>query len=234
MEALNIVRSHVIKGRSPQYGPVTAKLVEYGIAHLRKEREGHITEALAFLSVMQWLQTCPTINLSAELRLKAGDSDSRGYAFEDAMVLYLLQRLHDPVPFSTIFDFHQEHRPSWANEEAHLVARLNGAGVPVDILGDAPQNPALAVVFYAQTIEEIIRWIEGPEPASVILIPTFLFGPDILVRVKLSSPSPRPLPILMGQLKSYTNGNKDSLDASTLSDALISMHPDHWFKQTVR
>ena len=237
MEALNIVRSHVINGQSPQYGPVTARLVEYGIARLRKaalsqEHEGHIIEPLAFLSVMQWLQTRTSTNLSAELRLQAGDPDSRGYVFERAMVLYLLQRLRYPVPLSTIFDFHPEHRPPWAKEEAHIVARLDGAGVSVDVIGDAPQNPALGVVCYARTIDDIIRWIEGPDPAPVILVPTILFGPDVLARVKLSSSTS--LPILMGQLKSFTNGDKESLDAPTLSDALISMHPNHWFKKAVR
>lgn len=37
-EAVKIVQSHLLKGRSPTYGPVTARLVEYGIARLR---EGH-------------------------------------------------------------------------------------------------------------------------------------------------------------------------------------------------
>lgn len=226
------MRSHVINGQSPKYGPVTARLVEYGIACLRKEHEGHIIEPLAFLSVMQWLQTHTSTNLSAELRLQAGDPDSRGSAFERATVLDLLRRLRNPVPLSTIFDFHPEHRPPWANEEAHIVARLDGADVSVDIIGDAPQNPALGVVCYGRTIDDIIRWIEGPDPAPVILIPTILFGPDVLARVKLSSSTS--IPILMGQLKPFTNGNKESLDAPTLSDALTSMHPNHWFKKAVR
>lgn len=226
------MRSHVISGQSPQYGPVTARLVEYGIARLREGHEGHIIEPLAFLSVMQWLQSRTSTNLSADLRLQAGDPHSRGYAFEGAMILYLLQRLRDPVPLSTIFNFHPKHRPPWADEQAQIVARLDGASVSVDIIGGAPQNPALGVVCYAQTIDDIIRWIEGPGPAPLILIPTILFGPDVLARVKLSSSTS--IPILMGQLKSFTNGNKESLDAPTLTSALISMHPNHWFKKAVR
>ena len=225
------MRSHVINGKSPQYGPVTARLVEYGIARLRKEHEGRITEPLAFLSVMQWLQSHPSTNLSAELRLQAGDSDLRGYAFEHAMNLYLLRRLRYPVPLSTIFNFHPEHRPPWADEEAHIVAQLNGGSVPVDLIGDAPQNPALGVVHCAETIDDIINWIEGSGHAPVILVPTILFGPDVLARVKLSSSASL---ILMGQHKSYTTGNKESLNAATLSGALGSMHPDHWFKTAVR
>jgi hypothetical protein len=222
----------VIIGQSPQFGPVTARLVEYGIARLRQGHEGHIIEPLAFLSVMQWLQSHASTNLSTELRLQAGDPDLRAFAFERATALYLLRRLRNPVPLSTIFDFHPEHRPPWANEEAHIIARLDQAPVSVDVIGDAPQNPALGVVFYARTIDDIIRWIEGPDPAPVVLIPTNFFGPDILVRVRLSSSTS--IPILMGQLKSFTNGNKDCLDVPTLSDALTSMHPSHWFKKAVR
>ena len=33
----------------------------------------------------------------------------------------------------------------------------------------------------------------------------------------------------MGQLKSYLQGNKESLDAGTISYALTSLHPNHWF-----
>lgn len=233
-EALSIVRSHMTRGQSPLYGPVTARLVEYGIARLRQdprrqEHHGHIVEPLAFLSIMRWLQRHSTTSVAADLRREAADSSgSRGYAFEHAVALYLLQRLRYPVPLSTVFDFHSEHTPPWANEEAHLVARLDGAGVPVDITGKAPQNPGLGVVVYAESINEIIHWIEGPDSTPAILIPSPLFGPDILTRVKLSSSTS--LTILIGQDKSYTTGNKESLDSATLSNALISMHPDHWFK----
>ena len=34
-EAVQIVQSHLLKGNSPTYGPVTENLVEYGIARLR-------------------------------------------------------------------------------------------------------------------------------------------------------------------------------------------------------
>ena len=109
--------------------------------------------------------------------------------------------------------------------------QLDGDSVPVDIIGDALQNPALGVVHCAETIDDIISWIEGPGHAPVILVPTILFGPDVLARVKLS-PSAS-LHILMGQHKSYTTGNKESLDAVTLSNALVSMQPNHWFKTAV-
>ena len=223
------MQSHVVKGQSPTYGPVTAKLVEYGIARLRDGHKGHIIEPLAFLSVMMWLKTHRNQQLEAGIRLRTGDGHSRGYAFEEAMVLYLLRKLRYSAPLHTIFDFHPKHTPSWANEEAHIVARLNGVNVPADVIGEAPQNPGLDVVHYARTIKDVICWIETLDPAPAILIASDLFGADILIRVKLSSR----IIILMGQSKSYTNGNKGTIDTTTFIGALNSLHPDHWFKKSV-
>ena len=39
--------------------------------------------------------------------------------------------------------------------------------------------------------------------------------------------------LLMGQFKSFTDGNKESLDVGTISHGLTSLNGDHWFKQTV-
>ena len=50
------MQSYLLKGQSPTYGPVTARLVEYGIARLREGHEGEIVEPLAFLSLMRWLE----------------------------------------------------------------------------------------------------------------------------------------------------------------------------------
>ncbi|KAF8341836.1 hypothetical protein F5887DRAFT_1062436 [Amanita rubescens] len=205
-ETVRIVRSHLIKGESPHYGPVTAKLVEYGIARLH-------------------------------IRLRAGDGNSRGYAFENAMVLYLLRGLGTPVFLNTIFHFHPESTPSWVDEKAQIqvVARLGGNYIPVNIMGEAPQNPGPCIVHYAETIDDVINWIETLDPAPAILISSNLFGPDVLLKVKLWSEStakPR-IVIVMAQLKSYTRGNKATLDAQTLSKALTSLHPEHWFKQLV-
>ncbi|KAF8343670.1 hypothetical protein F5887DRAFT_1134740 [Amanita rubescens] len=77
-EAIKVVQSHLIKGKSPEHGPVSAKLVDYGIAFLRTDLMGHIVEPLAFLSLTTWLQTQCDTNLNANLR---------GLAFEDVVVL---------------------------------------------------------------------------------------------------------------------------------------------------
>ena len=39
--------------------------------------------------------------------------------------------------------------------------------------------------------------------------------------------------LIMGQLKSYTVGNNNSLDATTVAKALTSLNQDHWFEHKV-
>jgi len=225
----------LIKGESPSYGPVTTKLVEYGIARLGEDHDGQIVEPLAFLSAIKWFEAHDITKLSADIRLRAGDSGkSRGYAFEDAVVLYLLRGLGTPVFPNTIFSFHPEFTPSWADEKAQIqvVARLGGDYIPVNIMEEAPQNPGLCIVRYAETIDDVINWIETLDSAPAILISSDLFGPDVLLKVKLWSEStakPRII-IVMARLKSNTRDNKATLDdhAQTLSNALTSLHPEHW------
>ena len=113
---------------------------------------------------------------------------------------------------------------------AHIIARLDekDVAVPVDVLGGAPENPGLSVVHYASSIEDTIDWIDEPDAASALLIPSDLFGPDVMARYRL--PSSNTTVLLMGQFRSYTAGN---LDAETVVKALASLHPDHWFEQAV-
>jgi hypothetical protein len=233
-EAAQIVQSHLTKGKSPTFGPVTARLVEYGIARLRKGHEGQIVEPLAFLSLMKWLQTLDHANLEANIRSRLALQASRGDGYEELVVLYLLRTLRYPVPLSTIFNFH--NTPVWANDMAQIVGRLDGIDVAVDVLGGAPQNPGLGVVHYAADIEDVIRWLETPAVAPAVLITTHLFGPDVIIRCSspLSHSTVASKNILvMGQFKSYTDGNKESLDAGTITQALTSLNRVHWFKQMV-
>ncbi|KAM6498794.1 hypothetical protein JOM56_006742 [Amanita muscaria] len=222
-EAAQIVQSHLTRGYSPTFGPVTVRLVEYGIARLRNKHSGQIVEPLAFLSLMKWLERQPTVNLQTSIRLRLANQESRGPAYEQLVVLYLLRVLRYPVPLSTIFEFHGTP-PRWADEMAQIVGRLDGTDVVVDVLGNAPENPGLGVVHYAAGIKDVLKWIENPTTMPAVLVPSHLFGPDVIVRCKDV--------LLMGQLKSYTEGNKDSLDAKTVSCAITSLCPDHWFKRS--
>jgi hypothetical protein len=173
---------------------------------------------------LKWLENHDDLSLSANIRSRLGSQSSRGSAYEELVVLYLLRVLRNPIPFSTVFTFIHTH-PSWADELTQIVGRLDGNAVAVGVLGEAPQNPSLGVVHYAEGIEEVLHWIESPATAPAVLISTILFGPDLMIRSGDI--------LLMGQLKSYTNGNKGSLDAATISHALTSLNPDHWFKKSV-
>ena len=229
------MQSHLTRGQSPTFGPVTARLVEYGLARLRERHTGHIVEPLAFLSLMKWLEKQKDVNLATHIRLRLSFQASRGDAYEELNILYLLRTLRYPVPFNTIFDFHTGSTPDWENDMAHIVGRLGGNNVPVDVLGDAPQNPGLGMVHYAASIEEVIGWIETPADTPAVLVTSHLFGPDVMIRCS-SSPSNSTVTstvLLMGQFKSFTDGNKESLDAGTISHGLTSLNRDHWFKQTV-
>jgi hypothetical protein len=218
-----IVQSHLTKGQTPTFGPVTVKLVEYGIAHLRNNHSGEIVEPLAFLSLVKWFETQPTLSLETNIGTQLGIGDSsRGDAYEQLAILYLLRALDHFTTLRTVFKFHNTE-PSWADEPTRIVGHINGAPVPVDVLGKNPENPGLGVVQYAANIKEVIQWIKNPTTA--VLVPSTLFGPDVLLSCNGV--------LLMGQLKSCTVGNLHSLDSETICDALTSLHPNHWFKKAV-
>ena len=223
-----IVQSYLTQIRTPTYGPVPEKVVEYGVARLRHGHKGHIIEPLAFLSVVKWLET-QNLGLMSIMRLRLGNQELRGKAFEEMVVLYLLRVLRYPTRLSTIFKFHGA-RPEWADVPAQIVERLDGLDVPVDVVGESPENSGLGVVHYADSIRDIVDWMENLDPAPAVLIPHPNFGPDLMIRRKLSNSI---TVSLMGQLKSYTQGAKSHLDAETLTEALTSLHEDHWFKKEV-
>ena len=104
-EAAQVIQSHLTKGDSPTFGPVTVRLVEYGLVRLRDRHEGQIVEPLAFLSLMKWFDNHPDLNLQVNLRTRLA-SQSRASGYEELIILYLLRALRYPVPFSTIFKFH--------------------------------------------------------------------------------------------------------------------------------
>ena len=172
---------------------------------------------------MKWFDNRPDLNLQVNLRTPLA-SQSRGSGYEELIILYLLRALRYPVPFSTIFRFHGTI-PQWADERTQIVGRLDGTAVAVDVVGEAPQNPGLGAVQYAADIHDVLKWIENPTTMPAVLVPSILFGPDVMVWCGNA--------LLIGQFKSYTEGNKEFLDAKTISHALTSLHQDHWFKKSV-
>lgn len=216
-----IIQSHLTKGSTPKYGPLPHKHVEYGIARLRKDHQGEIIEPLAFLSVVRWLETQKDLCLDENLFHKLGDQ-TRGYAFEEVVILFLLRTFCRPTALNSVFKFHGTV-PEWAGSETYIVGYLNDEEVPVNILEDPPRNPSLGVVQYAESIEDVIQWLKK-SPASSVLMPTHVFGPDMIIKCHDV--------LLMGQAKSYRDGNINELDAPTATDALQSLNPVNWFKTT--
>jgi len=183
---------------------------------------GQIVEPLAFLSVLKWLEKEPGHSTLANLKSQLARPPLRGDAFEQLVILYLLRALSYPIPLSTSFKFHGTV-PPWANEVTHIVGHIDdGTSVCVDILGEAPQNPGVGVVQYAADINDVLKWIENPTTTPAVLVSSSQFGPDVLVRCGNA--------LLMGQLKSCAVGNKGCLDATTMKEALASLHPSHWFE----
>ncbi|KIM47458.1 hypothetical protein M413DRAFT_200359 [Hebeloma cylindrosporum] len=225
-QAVQIVQSHLTRGhgQSPTFGPVTARLVEYGVARFREGDEGYIVEPLAFLSLMKWLET--------QNRVPRIGIESRFGFPDEELIIYLLRMLRYPVPFSAIFDLHSTS--GWENEMACIVGRLDGNDVSLDFLEAALQNLDPGVVHYAASIEEVINWVDAPAFAPAVLVTSQLFGPDVMIRCSSSPPNSTVIStvLLLGQFKSFTDsGNKGSLDAEMLRDALTSLNRDNWFKQ---
>jgi hypothetical protein len=184
-------------------------------------------EALAFLSLLKWLQNqdYPILETNHHSWL----------INKELIILNLLRMLRCPVPFSTIFNFH--NTPAWANDMVQIVGCLDGMDVAVDVLGEVPKIPGLGVVHYAAGVEDVIRWIEAPDTAPAVLVSTNLFGLDIMLRCRSASSNSTVAStkcFLMGKLKSFTDiGNEESVNAGTVSCALTSLARDHWFIQTV-
>jgi hypothetical protein len=219
-----IVQSHLIKKSTPTFGPLAHKHVEYGIARLRNDHRGEIIEPLAFLSIVRWFETQIDISLEANLRLRLADEELRGHACEWMVILFLVRTFCRPTVLSSVFKFHGTV-PKWADMPAQMVARMEDGEVVVNVLENPPRYPSLGVVYYANTIEDIIRWFED-SPAPSVLVPTHLFGPDVIIKCAGGLH-------LIGQTKSCLTGNINELNATTTEDAINSLNSANWFITTV-
>ena len=117
------------------------------------------------------------------------------------------------------------HRPQMGRYAGTNGALMDDGEVVVNVLGNPPRYPSLAVVYYASTIEDIIRWFEG-SPAPSVLVPTHLFGPDVIIKCAGGLH-------LIGQTKSCLTGNINELNATTTEDAINSLNSANWFIKTV-
>ena len=200
------------------------KHVEYGIAHLRKDHRGEIIEPLAFLSIVRWFETQEDLSLETYLGHLLADEDLRGHACEWVVILFLLRTFCRPTVLSDVFKFHGAV-PEWADMKAHIVGRIEGKEVEVNVLENPPRYPSLGVVYCANTIEDIIQWFEE-SPVPSVLVPTHLFGPDVIIKCCNGLH-------LMGQTKSYLDSNINELNAKTTAKAINSLNPANWFIKVV-
>lgn len=105
-----VVQSHLSRKGPPTYGPVVDRLVEYGVARLRSDFKGEITEPLAFVSLLRWLEGEAGQSLGESLLPRIANPDSRGGGFEELTLLYLHKAL------STVADNQMLHISRSPNE----------------------------------------------------------------------------------------------------------------------
>jgi hypothetical protein len=138
------------------------------------------------------------------------------------MILHITKTFRQPTRLDAAFDFHGT-MPSWASQSAQLVCRVDeNEFQPVDL------DTATGITYYASNGAEVIKWLRDSNAGWCL--PGNLFGPDLLVRLQLSSGERI---LLVAQHESYLSGNTDSLDAETATSAVTSLTYDHWFKNAV-
>lgn len=169
---------------------------------------------------MRWLETQPDLCLETNLRNEVANQEFRGPAFEEVVILFLLRTFCRPTALNSVFKFHGTVS-EWAGVETQIVGRV---GDMDNVFDSPPRYPSLGVVTYAKTIEDIIRWPKE-SPVSSVLVPTNLFGPDMILKCRGL--------LLMGQARSYLTGNTNELDARTTAKALNSLNPAYWFIKEV-
>jgi hypothetical protein len=109
-----------------------------------------------------------------------------------------------------------------ASQSAQLVCWVEqNEFQPVDSDTQQPVIPA-----YGSNGAEVIKWLMDSIAGWCLL--GNLFGPDLLVRLQLSSGERI---LLVAQHQSYLSGNIDSVDVETVT---MSPNYDHWFKNAVR
>ena len=141
------------------------------------------------------------------------------------VILFLLRKFCRPTALNTVFKF-CGNIPSWADTLTQIAGHLQGGlEVPVNVLEIPWRYPLLVVVYYADTIEDIIWWF-NELPALSILVPTHLFGPDIIIKYFDGVH-------LLGQVKSCLEGNINEIVATMTAHAINSLNPMQWFTTVV-
>ena len=82
------------------------------------------------------------------------------------------------------------------------------------------------MVQYADSMNDILDWIENGTAAPAVLVPNSLFGPDIMMWCRTQDGGSV---ILMVQAKSYLTGGETTLYAANVKEAVESLCEVKWF-----
>jgi hypothetical protein len=96
--------------------------------------------------------------------------------------------------------------------------------VPFDILNGTPLFPSNGVTFFASSPNDVKRWLQDGEAGWCV--PSRAMGPDLITRVRLEDGR---ILLLTIQVKCWFSGNKETLNASTTTEAIRSLIPSNYF-----
>jgi len=223
------IHKFLTRGVFPMWTSDKAPLVEYGIARFvgeppsnEESAELSVTEPLALVGIMRYFEAyCHTLESSVSIHLQ---SDNRGMAFEEAILLALTRMLQNQRDLRDIFGFH-DPLPLWADSPAQIVT-CNPSGDYEAFSIDRLSAPSSSVAFSAKTPQDVTRWLQRGEAAWCI--PCNAMGPDLMTRLQLRDGERL---LLVVQAKSYTTRN---VSTETTASAIKSLIPNNYFRALVR
>jgi hypothetical protein len=180
-----------------------------------------IEEPLAIISIIRWLERQ---GRTLYEYIRSNVHHDKGSGFESVVLIALTKLLQNPTKLGRIFKFHGS-TPDWASLPARIVARSpTGVFVPFDILNGTPLFPSNGVTFFANSPNDVRRWLQDGEAGWCV--PSRAMGPDLITRVQLDDGR---ILLLTIQVKCWFSGNKETLKASTTTEAIRSLIPSNYF-----
>jgi hypothetical protein len=199
-------------------------LVEVGLARFIDEDDVTVTEPLALIVIMHYLESeGKTLHYNMLIR----SQDNPGAAFEEAVLVALTKLLRNGIKLTTIFRF-AHPIPPWAHCSAQIVTRnSSGDFVDFDIVTEQPVIPSAGVAFRAEEPEDVKAWLENGQTGWCL--PGHSMGPDLLARIRLSTGKF----ILLAIQAKCNPGKRGALKTRTAVEAIESLCPEDWFSGTV-
>jgi len=224
------IHKFLTRGEFPMWPSDKAPLVEYGIARFVGEQPSNqesaelsVTEPLVLVAIMRYFEEYQhTLESSVRIHFQ---SNNRGMAFEEAILLALTRMLQDQRRLKDIFEFHGP-LPPWADNPAQIVT-WNPSGNYEAFSNDRLLAPSSPVSFSAQTPQDVTHWLQRGEAAWCI--PGTLMGPDLMTRLQFRDGGRL---LLAVQAKSYTKGSLN-IPSKNASSAIKVLIPSNWFGSLV-